>query len=92
MCAVADCPQEAKKAGYCWAHWKRRMRNKPLYGPVRERGVTAWDGLVKSVLAFAEVADQVAEEDAVKAWQRAEQRLREAIRQYNRRKRKRRTA
>lgn len=89
-CSVDDCGNEAKKAGLCWAHHKRKVRRRPLNTQIQEHPKTPWQSLLKAIDNFSEAAAETPEEDAMKAWKRIQGTLRKALDRYNARMRARR--
>lgn len=55
-CTVSSCENPAVKAGFCWGHWKRKMRGLTVDSPLAKRHDDPWDSLVEAALHFAPMA------------------------------------
>lgn len=63
-CSVDGCPNAAKRGDLCWAHLKRRARQKPMTDPLsyKARGYSSpWEHLQR---AAVRLADADSEDDA----------------------------
>lgn len=81
FCVADDCLNLAKKGGYCWAHLKRRHRQRPILGQaVRHKHETPQQLLTKAAIAYADAdtSDDV-------TFQRLWDRLRKAAVRYAKR-------
>lgn len=79
-CSGADgtCEKPARKAGLCWAHWKRKMRKQPLATPVRERTKEPLEGLKRAMLEYRDELDTATDEE----FQQGKERVRFQLREY----------
>lgn len=78
-CSVDACPNEAKKAGYCWGHWKRKGRGQTVNVPLAERPKSAIERLTEAALTYADAGDADEAE-----FERAKDNLRKAAAAYER--------
>jgi hypothetical protein len=77
-CVVENCPNEAKKGGKCWGHAKRATRGLSIMVNLMPRKQTNIERLRAAAIAYAEAES---DED----FRRADERLRTAARDYQRR-------
>ena len=77
FCVADDCLNLAKKGGYCWAHLKRRHRQRPLAEAVRHKHQTPQQLLAEAAIAYAD-ADTSTDATFRLAWDR----LRKAALRY----------
>lgn len=81
-CAGAEgtCERPAKKSGFCWGHWKRKMRGlgTAMAMPVLERSSDPLEGLFRAALSYRDELDTATDED----FRRGKERFRFALRQY----------
>lgn len=78
FCVADDCLNLARKGGYCWAHIKRRLRQRPVLGEaVAHKHQTPRQLLAEAALAYAD-ADTTTDITFRLAWDR----LRKAALRY----------
>ena len=85
VCTVDACGRDARKAGLCWGHYKRKMRDQPVNVQLAERGHTDWERLMLAFERYQAAEERIGEKDAQTALRRARWRLEHAIQSYRRR-------
>ena len=82
-CAVDGCEGEAKKAGFCWAHYKRRQEGRTINEPINKitgsRTINA-ESVLEACLRYAE-----ADSDDDEAWRKARRAMLYIAESYGRR-------
>lgn len=83
-CAGADgtCEKPAKKSGYCWGHWKRKMRGRPLATPLAPRSADPVESLFRAFLAYRDELDTATNEEFARGKDRVRFQLREYLWRY----------
>lgn len=64
LCTIDGCEQQASKCGLCWAHYKRRQQQKPLFVPTRATYASPLDVVAAAAERYASAEE---ESDFVKA-------------------------
>ncbi len=66
-CSIDGCPNQAKRAGLCWTHMKRRQRRVSLEMPIQEKR-PPWRAVVNAAIDInnADTADDKAFHRALK--------------------------
>jgi hypothetical protein len=57
-CGVDGCDNGGRKAGLCWAHYKRRQRGRPLSPPIAHPPRTWSESLTRAALKYADVESE----------------------------------
>ncbi len=70
-CKVMGCEREAKHAGMCFAHYRRKLRGRPLNTPLKLRKINAWELLHEAAIRYANAEDDREYELAYYALRRA---------------------